>query len=102
MRKPSPLPSPRGRGSIDAVAVHEAFDAHERLGELLVGRGVAHAHVPCAAGAEGAPRHAGYLFLVEQLLGELVAGEAGRTDGREGVERALRPGAGEANAVEPL
>src|SRR5204862_7425020 len=75
--------------------VERLFDVGERCG-------VGGPHMTRARFAEGRAWHDGYLFFHEQALGELLVGEAGRLDGREGVECAARLEAVEAQAVEAI
>ena len=96
-----PVGLPAGLGHLSG-AIEEALDAPEGLFQLLVGRGVAHPHVPFATGPEGAPGDDGHLLPEQQPLGELLAGEPAAGDRGEGVEGPLGPGAGEADAVQPL
>src|SRR5206468_12515231 len=71
-------------------ALHEALDALQRLFEERDGRGVADADVAAAAFPEGGAGDDGDFLFVEKPLGELHVAEAGRTDGGEAVEGALR------------
>ncbi len=87
---------------VGADPLHEPADPAKRLLEPLVGRRVAHPDVAGAGRPEGTPRDDRHVLLVEQPLGELVVGEAGRADPREGVERAARLERLETEGVEPV
>src|SRR5207244_9603020 len=84
------------------VPLNEAGHTDKGFLDLLVGGGVAHAHVTFAVVAEGGAWDDGDFLFLEQAERELLRGHAGDGDRREGVEGAQRLRAGEADLIQAL